>query len=118
MSYKSINSRVKHKTDTTANWNAAIGFIPLKGEIIVYSDRYSKTESGVTTYEPGIKIGTGTAYVQDLTFIGDKEAKDLLDHIRNTSIHTSETEKAFWNDKLNVNDEQEVHGETLLFNRN
>jgi hypothetical protein len=34
----SINTRIKLKRDTTANWNAALGFIPLEGELIIYLD--------------------------------------------------------------------------------
>ena len=33
-----VNGRIKFKRDTTANWNAARGMIPLEGEIIVYND--------------------------------------------------------------------------------
>jgi len=33
-----INTRIKLKRDTTANWNAARGFIPLEGEVIIYLD--------------------------------------------------------------------------------
>ena len=38
MSIREFNTRIKSKHDTTANWNAAVGFIPLSGEIIIYDD--------------------------------------------------------------------------------
>ena len=38
-----LNARIQIKHDTTANWDAAIGFIPLPGEIIVYDDYQVKT---------------------------------------------------------------------------
>ena len=33
-----INTRIQNKRDTTANWNAARGMIPLAGEVIIYTD--------------------------------------------------------------------------------
>ena len=33
-----VNARTKSNHDPTANWNAATGFIPLAGEIIIYDD--------------------------------------------------------------------------------
>lgn len=63
-----IQTRIKHKTDTFENWKATgdDGFIPLKGEIIVY------------TFEEGapyqIKIGDGLSNVNLLPYVsGDTE---------------------------------------------
>lgn len=126
-----VNARIKSKHDTTANWNNAIGFIPLPGEVIIYDDYQTKTwteqEYGETVTKtkliPGIKIGTGNAYVQDLAFI-DEDLRDmLLAHINNTEIHTTLAEKLFWNNKLNTDDSYDItHGElqdeTLILNRN
>lgn len=98
--------------DTTAHWNAMVGYIPGAGEIIIYSDY--KTVEGVDI--PGIKIGSGNGYVQDLAFIDEADTEALLAHISNTNIHTSAQEKQFWNAKLNV--DEEVEEETLVFNRN
>lgn len=45
---------------------------------------------------PGIKIGSGNAYVQDLMFVsGSSIDIDFYDHINNTSIHTNSEEKDF-----------------------
>ena len=117
MAQKTVNGRFKVKRDTTANWNAAVGFIPLEGEIIVYTDHKTVTVNNVTKNVPGIKIGSGNGYVQDLAFLGDAETAQLLAHIGDTAIHTSAAEKTFWNNKLNVNDASEVVDETLIFNR-
>lgn len=119
------------RTDTTANWNAATGFIPRKGEVIVYEDYQTKTytveEYGEivtkTVNIPAIKIGTGNAYVQDLAFVGDDIRDLLMTHINNAQIHTTLAEKLFWNDKLNTDDSYDIaHGElldeTLILNRN
>lgn len=117
-----VNGRIKFKRDTTANWNAARGMIPLEGEIIVYNDykQITKEIDGInqTIQIPGIKIGDGMAYVQDLPFV-DQELRDkIMDHINNPDIHVSLREKLFWNNKLNVNDNSEVVNDALIFNRN
>lgn len=104
--------------NTTEYWNNKRGFIPKAGEIIIYSD-YAVIHSGhgdITV--PGIKIGSGNGYVQDLAFVGDYEASLLSAHIADSNIHTTAAQKNFWNRKLNVNDASEVVEETLVFNRN
>jgi len=118
MTTKTLNAKILVRRDTTANWNAAIGFIPESGEVIVYTDYKTITENNVTKNVPGIKIGSGNGYVQDLAFIGEAEAKELLDHINDNTRHLSQQERLLWNNKLNVNDAQEVDNETLIFNRN
>lgn len=104
--------------NTTAYWNSKIGYIPAAGELVIYSDFQTTVVDGQVVEIPGIKIGSGNGYVQDLAFLGDKESEELFEHISNTVIHTSAAEKLFWNNKLNVNDAQEVVGENLVFNRN
>ena len=122
-----IDTRIKLKRDTTENWNAARGFVPLSGEVIVYTD-YSSYEKEVdgetrTILIPNIKIGDGNAYVQDLPFI-DKNLRDtLMDHINNMDLHVTLGEKSFWNNKINVDDAyeavyDELIDETLVLNRN
>lgn len=125
------NARIQLKRDTTENWNNARDFIPLAGEVIVYTDYETKTytvqEYGETVTKtvniPNIKIGTGNAYVQDLVFVDEATRELLLNHINNNDIHTTLAEKLFWNNKVNIDDvvdqmEQELEDETLIFNRN
>lgn len=120
-----MQARIKTKNDTTANWNAALGFVPLKGEIIIYSDYETKTytENGetVTKVIPNMKIGDGSAYVQDLPFVDESLRNLLIAHIQNGDIHTTLAEKTFWNSKVNIDDTGEVAGElvdeTLIFTR-
>lgn len=125
------NARIQLKRDTTENWNNARDFIPLAGEVIVYTDYETKTytvqEYGETVTKtvniPNIKIGTGNAYVQDLAFVDEATRELLLNHINNNDIHTTLAEKLFWNNKVNIDDvvdqmEQELEDETLIFNRN
>ena len=126
-----VDARIRLKRDTTANWNNARGFIPMAGEVIIYDDYQTKTwqveEYGeiVTKSEniPGIKIGDGQAYVQDLPFV-DKDLRErLMNHINNIDIHTTLAEKLFWNNKVYVDDafekiHDELEDETLIINRN
>lgn len=126
-----IYPRIQLKRDTTENWNNAIGFIPLPGEVIIYEDYDTKTyeveEYGETVTKtvniPNIKIGTGNAYVQDLAFVDGKTRDALMTHINDYDIHTTLAEKLFWNNKINVDDaEEQISGEledeTLVLNRN
>lgn len=126
-----INTRIQLKRDTTEHWNQAIGFIPLPGEVIVYEDYETKTytfeEYGEivtkTVNIPNIKIGTGNAYVQDLAFVDEKTRDMLMEHVINQDIHVTLGEKVFWNNKINVDDAEEIitgelEDETLILNRN
>ena len=126
-----VNTRIQLKRDTTENWNNAIGFIPLPGEVIVYEDYEIKTytveEYGETVTKtvqiPNIKIGTGNAYVQDLAFVDEKTRDMLMEHINNLDIHVTLQEKLFWNNKINIDDSEdiaydELSDETLILNRN
>ena len=126
-----FNTRIMLKHDTTIHWNNARGFVPMAGEVIIYDDYQIKTwqveEYGeiVTKTEniPGIKIGDGNAYVQDLPFIDEDLRDKLITHINNSEIHTTLAEKLFWNNKVNVDDvyeqiHDELENETLIINRN
>ena len=126
-----VNTRIQLKRDTTEHWNNAQGFIPLAGEVIVYTDYETKTytveEYGETitkTVEiPNIKVGTGNAYVQDLPFVDEKTRDILMEHINNHDIHVTLQEKLFWNNKINIDDSEdiirdELSDEVLVLNRN
>ena len=126
-----MDARIKIKHDTTENWNNAVGFIPLAGEIIVYDDYETKTwtveEYGETVTKtvniPNLKIGTGNAYVQDLCFVDEKTRDMLMEHINDHDIHVTLGEKAFWNNKLNYDSAyEEIYGKlengVLTLNRN
>lgn len=81
--------------DTTAHWNAQAQLIATKGHIYVYSD-YTEIDG-----EPvaGFKVGDGTTYLIDLPFAaGNSTVMD--DHIRNTVVHVTAEDKAFWNSKV------------------
>lgn len=104
--------------NSTHYWDCLIGYIPKAGEIIIYSDYQTIEEDGQTIYIPGIKIGSGNAYVQDLAFLGNSDTELIVQHLNNNRIHITDAERAYWNNKLNVDDTSEVVEENLIFNRN
>ena len=104
--------------DTTSNWNARFGYIPKAGALIIYSDYKTIEKNGQTVSVPGIKIGSGNGYVQDLPFLDDALVYQLINHIDNNVRHVNPGEREFWNNKINVDDTAEVIGESLIFNRN
>ena len=57
MSVKKLKTRIQQKTDTKANWDKAVNFIPLKGEYIYYSDINM------------VKVGDGVKKLSKLPFV-------------------------------------------------
>lgn len=105
------------KCDTLEGWNNKVNFIPEQGQIIIYTDKTTVVdEEGKTIKYPGIKIGDGNAYLIDLPFIGDDNVELLLDHINNRTVHITQEERIFWNNKLNC--ENHINDQTLILNRN
>lgn len=99
---------------TTEYWTDRIGYIPPKDTIIIYTDKDTVNGEAV----PGIKIGSGNAFVQDLAFVGDELSADLMEHINNGDVHITALERVFWNHKLDIDEtEGEVYNETLTFTR-
>lgn len=79
---------------TTAEWEeAGRGLTSEPGALYIWSD-YRQDEQGNDI--PGVKVGTGNAYVLDLPF----QDEDFLSHILNTEIHVTAEEKEFWNNKV------------------
>ena len=56
MANKLLKTRVQQKIDTSQNWAKATNFVPLKGEICIYSDLHR------------MKVGDGTTKINDLDF--------------------------------------------------
>ena len=117
-SAKAVYDAIGIKYGTTDYWNNQIGYIPSEREIIIYSDYRTIVKNGQTINVPGIKIGSGNAYVQDLAFLGEDVADALFAHILDSTIHVTAQDKQRWNNKLNVDDNAEVVEESLIFNRN
>ena len=91
---------------TAAEWGADTSYVPQKNAILIYTDSNN------------IKIGDGLAYAVDLPFVTDAVRSEILAalslHALNTEVHITDTERTFWNNKLNY----ELDGEMLTLNRN
>ena len=85
MAEKNINSRIINKHDIQENWEKAINFIPLIGEIIIYDcdENYN--------YER-IKIGDGKTKVNSLPFIDETINLDDYAKIENIPTKVSQLE--------------------------
>ena len=75
MSNKPLNARMQQKIDTYENWSKATNFIPLKGELIIYTTDEKGNE------KIGFKVGTGEPdkNVHQLDFISLGEAAAAVD---------------------------------------
>lgn len=105
------------KSGTTEYWNSQVGYIPPKDMIIIYTDYQTQVVDEQTINIPGIKIGSGNGYVQDLVYLGEKDTELLMEHIANNDIHVTVADKEKWDNKINIHDYQEVVNETLLITR-
>lgn len=116
---KTFNTRISMKHDTTAHWNANPTFVGIEGEIIVYDDRYVlDTEiDGQQIYIPGIKICDGKAYLADLPFIDYVTNKTLNDHMSNSTIHVTQADRDYWDNKMNSETIYDAASENLTFTK-
>ncbi|HCJ37821.1 MAG TPA: hypothetical protein DHV37_05790 [Erysipelotrichaceae bacterium] len=78
--------------NTTAYWDIQTLLESEPGAVYVYSDHYTD-ENGTV---PGIKIGTGNAFVVDLPFVD----RVYANHIMDTLVHITDSERQYWNDKV------------------
>lgn len=115
LSLNPVPSKIKVvaiKINTTTYWNSLVGFVPKKGELIVYSD-HAQSQSGQNI--PALKVGDGNAYLIDIPFIAGGVSSEVVDlimaHIQNGSIHVTQAEKEFWNSKVSC----DINGENLIF---
>lgn len=105
--------------NTTAGWNSMPQYLPKAGEICIYTDYTTiRDDMGNTIVYPGIKIGDGNSYLIDMPFVGAEIRHEVLqslrEHERNTTIHITQAEREFWNNKLNY----DVSSEELILTRN
>lgn len=97
----------KIKYDTVEGWASNIDYVPIEGELIIYTN-YS-VKDGVNI--PAIKVGDGLAYAVDLPFVGDDIRDAFLAHINDTVVHITADERAFWNNKVRCY----LNGDTIVF---
>ena len=108
-----VLSGAKVYTGTTEYWSTKTTYVPKDGEIIVYTDYATVEKDGEEILVPGVKIGDGNAYVVDLPFV-DAALRDMMvDHVNDEVRHVSESDRSFWNNKLNL----DINDEKLTFNR-
>ena len=87
--------------DTKANWNNQLSLIAERAVIYIYSDyEIIYDEVGNPTYIAGIKIGDGTSYLADVPFITDEMTALLIQHLSNSTVHLTNAEREFWNNKI------------------
>lgn len=112
----SPGSSVTVISKTTAEWNAQIELISKKNIIYVYTDHQQTiNEKGEVINIPGMKIGDGLAYLIDLPFMDTLYA----DHIENNTIHITENERIFWNNKVTAYYvDSEENSENLILTKN
>ena len=77
MAKETIKARIQLKNDTEENWNNAINFVPLQGEIIIYSADNSHPFSR-------IKVGDGNTTVINLPFISTEGMDNSIIHADST----------------------------------
>ena len=72
-----FSGRIQHKTGTSADWLKAVNFVPLDGELIIYSDLNK------------VKIGDGSTNVNDLEFIMEEETIEIFNNLlKETALNT------------------------------
>ena len=86
-------SRGYVQTATESEWDSQPTLVSEAGVMYIYKD-HSTTSSGEEV--PAFKIGDGTTYLIDLPFNDDL----LTEHINNTTVHITEEERIFWNNKV------------------
>ena len=81
------------KVATTEEWNSHPELIGERNIVYVYTDHeISSTGQPIA----GFKVGDGLAYLIDLPFNDDL----ALSHFNDTTIHVTDEERAFWNNKV------------------
>ena len=98
-------------TGTTAEWAARTDYVPLAGEIIVYTDH---DEAGGISV-PAVKIGDGSAYAVDLPFVSDDIRTILQEHVADTAVHITAADRDAWNGKVRCYYDE---NETVVFTTN
>ena len=87
--------------DTKQGWDTQTYLIAERAAVYVYSDYEVIYDDQMNpTFIAGLKIGDGTSYLIDLPFVTDKMASILLNHIGDSSVHLTDAEREFWNNKI------------------
>lgn len=104
--------------DTQENWDRQIDLIAERSAIYIYSNHsYINDENDNRIPIPAIKIGDGTSYLIDMPFMGADILGSLSNHINNQTIHVSNEDRVFWNNKV-TSFVDENNPETLILTKN
>ena len=106
------NARFQQRRNTSEYWRVNPQFVPLDGEIIIYTD-YQVVNG---RFVPAVKIGDGKTAIVSLPFViggssSEETAQALTEHINNDAVHVGNGERFKWDNKLNYR----MEGETLIF---
>ena len=71
MAIKTLNSHMQQKHDIENNWNKAVNFIPLAGEIIIYDPDTAHSYAR-------LKCGDGVTTVVNLPFMFEEEIREAI----------------------------------------
>ena len=78
--------------NTTAFWNSYPDLVAKRGYIYIYSDYMQSGGQDIA----GFKAGDGSSYLIDMPFTD----KLSVEHIQNNTIHITQEEREFWNNKV------------------
>lgn len=108
--------KLSYLSKTKEEWNLNPSLISKKNVLYFYTNFKTIQKDNEQIIIPGIKFGDGKAYLIDLPFLNDNSYFEdmLLDHINNHLIHVSNEDRLFWNNKLNLN----LQEQNLILNRN
>lgn len=91
--YLGANLNKQVKFNTTSGWNSQVTLVSESETLYVYTDHQTDSQGNAIA---GIKVGDGNAYVVDLPFTDTV----MMEHIADTSVHITDSERAFWNNKV------------------
>ena len=109
-------NNLKYYSQTKQEWDSDLTFISELNVLYIYSNYKTIQKDDQEIIVPGIKIGDGKSFLIDLPFLNGASGFDeiLIDHIDSNNIHVSQTDRNFWNNKLNLS----LQGQVLTLNRN
>lgn len=114
-----LDVRLVQLHNTFAYWLSHSDFVPLDGEVVVYTNRKAITDTnGQVINIPDFKIGDGTTTVGDLPFLvgTDDEIQKQLDelaakvaaHIADAAVHIQTGEREKWNEGMSCTMDEET----------
>lgn len=82
-----MKERIQIKHDLEENWEKAINFVPLAGELIIYD---GIIEDGKYIKTPKFKLGDGKTKINDLPFFMQQDVQKSKNYAENGILTISE----------------------------